>query len=1091
MIHIVESGETLSDIAMEYGTSVVEIQQMNELTSLDVSLGQSLIIPIRVQILDAMNSVLYVVKQQDTLPEIATIFDIPVWQIKTLNDLETNDLQTGQMLQIPSPTTIIETRPRTFSATGTQLYTVQRGDSLYKIARQFKLTVQQLKDFNRLTSNSLFVGQVLRVTAPKFTASQQQTGTYTVQKGDSLYKIATKHKTTVERIRQLNQLSSNALSIGQKLIVPSSASTPSTTPRTATTTYIVQKGDTLYKIADKFGVAVNKIKELSGFISNDLYIGQKLTIPVNPNAQDEDKDDTPSQNETFTYLVQPGDSLYQIADKFDTSVTQIKQLNRLSSNSLQVGQKLIIQGKNTQEPQPSPPSGTITSYKVQAGDSLYKIAVKFNTSVSYLRQINQLNNSTLFIGQWLKVPSKTNHTQIGNIKEYIVKAGDSLSVIAWIFDTNVQDIKRLNQLSSDSLVIGQKLLVPEGKNSQINTKPTTQPTGGSTNAGSGKNNITPVSYKVQPGDSLWTIARKFDTTVDDIISLNKLTSTGLTVGQTLFIGIETGTQTGSNNNANSATSDGSNIGGRTSKDLEFSYDFTISDTVGEGGRNWGKDVRKVQSQLRKMGFLAWDAELLKNDNIAPSSMLPKTVQAIKDFQRLILGQKSPNALIKVNSPELMFLNSGVLRPSQTEMNSITTARQNFKLTITNGISLLSEGLSAAVGNTNYGNYPADLSRVQQRLVQLRYLSSWHGENFTSNTSIKPSQIPHTISALKRFQKYRVKYWANKSKIVGNTDYLYGVVKPNDLTFKILKEYTHYRVTFPDVKNPAKRVVAEFHNYPKSWFAADVSGIAYLGKVSPKSLPLQEYKNTGLNHVEAKALQYVSEHEGNFDALNTYDKAIFSYGFIQFAGGTGGLAPMLAQMKYRKPATFRKRFQQYGIDVEYSITRGDIRYAHVVVIDPSTGRVLRREMAESYLKANKLMCGVFIRAAHDIEVQRIQIESAKRKYVVPALNIRVNFNVNVDGVVLTFVDMPITQIIRSEMGMTVLIDLTVNQWVVKTSKYFTNAIKKVAKANHLDSVEKILNISEWQVLNQIVKDGDTLASSRTKNILRNSGLSTYK
>ena len=144
---------------------------------------------------------------------------------------------------------------------------------------------------------------------------------YTVQKGDSLYSIANKFNTSVSEIKSLNNLSSNLLSIGQILKIPSINQTNNT--------YTVQKGDSLYSIANKFNTSVSEIKSLNNLSSNLLSIGQILKIS--------------SINQTNnTYTVQKGDSLYNIANKFNTSVSEIKALNNLSSNLLSIGQILKI-----------------------------------------------------------------------------------------------------------------------------------------------------------------------------------------------------------------------------------------------------------------------------------------------------------------------------------------------------------------------------------------------------------------------------------------------------------------------------------------------------------------------------------------------------------------------------------------------------------------------------------------------------------------------------------------------------------------------------------------------------------------------------
>ena len=124
----------------------------------------------------------------------------------------------------------------------------------------------------------------------------------------------------------LNNLTSNTLSIGQKLIITTIAEEKASTD---TTTYIVIKGDTLYQIAKKFNTTVETLKSLNNLTSNTLSIGQKLIIPA-------------SKEDYTIYKVVKGDSLYQIAQKYNTSVDEIKKLNNLSNNTLSIDQELKI-----------------------------------------------------------------------------------------------------------------------------------------------------------------------------------------------------------------------------------------------------------------------------------------------------------------------------------------------------------------------------------------------------------------------------------------------------------------------------------------------------------------------------------------------------------------------------------------------------------------------------------------------------------------------------------------------------------------------------------------------------------------------------
>ena len=157
---------------------------------------------------------------------------------------------------------------------------------------------------------------------------------YTVKAGDSLYSIAQQYNTTVDKIKSDNKLTSNTLSIGQVLMIADK-----TTDATVEecfgedevleedyVIYVVKPGDNLYSIARKYDTTVSELKRLNNLTSNNLSVGQELKIP----------------NERRIYVVKRGDSLYSIANMFNTTVSAIKSKNNLTTNNLSIGQELII-----------------------------------------------------------------------------------------------------------------------------------------------------------------------------------------------------------------------------------------------------------------------------------------------------------------------------------------------------------------------------------------------------------------------------------------------------------------------------------------------------------------------------------------------------------------------------------------------------------------------------------------------------------------------------------------------------------------------------------------------------------------------------
>lgn len=154
----------------------------------------------------------YIVKKGDTLYSIARDNNLSVSELKKLNNLTSNTLSIGQRLKIKSDATISPIEPTQPSDTS-NIYTVKSGDSLYSIARKYNVTVNDLMKYNNLTSNLLNIGQQIRI------PTSGTSNTYTVKSGDSLYSIAKKYNTTVDRLKSKNNLTSNLLSIGQVLNV--------------------------------------------------------------------------------------------------------------------------------------------------------------------------------------------------------------------------------------------------------------------------------------------------------------------------------------------------------------------------------------------------------------------------------------------------------------------------------------------------------------------------------------------------------------------------------------------------------------------------------------------------------------------------------------------------------------------------------------------------------------------------------------------------------------------------------------------------------------------------------------------------------
>lgn len=202
-------------------------------------------------------------------------------------------------------------------------YTVKKGDTLYSISKNQNIPIDTIIKLNNLTSSNLEIGQQLKLKSDSNNSSNKNQ--YMVQRGDTLYSLALKYNTTVDKLRKLNNLNTNTLTIGQILVLPIE------TDIDEYDIYVVKKGDSLWSISRKFNIDINDLIELNNLKDLILQVNQSILVP----KQQENI-------ETDLYIVKKGDTLWSISNKLNIPVQTLKELNNLNSNLLKVNQQLKI-----------------------------------------------------------------------------------------------------------------------------------------------------------------------------------------------------------------------------------------------------------------------------------------------------------------------------------------------------------------------------------------------------------------------------------------------------------------------------------------------------------------------------------------------------------------------------------------------------------------------------------------------------------------------------------------------------------------------------------------------------------------------------
>lgn len=281
--------------------------------------------------------VTYRVRSGDTLSGIARRWRITMKSIVTANRLRSDRLRVGQRLVLTVPNLPRQAIASTQRSESSQhvIHRVRSGETLSTIASRYGVSIAQLKMTNRIRTNLIRPGQRLRIPFGGADAVSD-TKIYTVKAGDTLSTIASRYGVSVVRLKRANRLSGDSLRIGDRLEIPTQVAVSEAPKRVAQSrTHRVRSGESLYTIGKRYGVSVDRIKAANGLRRNTIRVGQELVIPALSS-------DSASASEGKVHRVRSGDTLSEIARRYGTTVSKLRSANGLTSNRLRIGQELKI-----------------------------------------------------------------------------------------------------------------------------------------------------------------------------------------------------------------------------------------------------------------------------------------------------------------------------------------------------------------------------------------------------------------------------------------------------------------------------------------------------------------------------------------------------------------------------------------------------------------------------------------------------------------------------------------------------------------------------------------------------------------------------
>ena len=442
-IHYVRRWETVTKIARKYGISPSELAKVNNISvKTRLVRGVALKIPIS-GISDTDFALNTDIKQADD----EKITQAP-YTIKGQNADSQFVLTDNQVNGFSNDSSGVVIVPENLAQVS---YTIKSKDNLIAIARLFNVRVSDLRNWNNISyTESINVGQVLNIYVPKdkaeyFASLDNQTAaekstlknssfrtseswvTHKVRRGETLGHIAYKYDVSISQVKKWNKLRSNKIIAGKRLRIYTGVNSHliantnvnSNYKKSGLTRYRVRRGDTIGEIAERFGVSVAQLKYWNNLTSDQIIAGHTLRVHGSEEPASLGDNTKKYPGTLNTYVIQPGDVLGNIAEKFNVSVYEIKKWNNLNSNKIIAGKTLRIysdkydysaDNKNQKQPVSYSDTGNkssksaVKTHKVKRGESLYSIAEKYNISIDDLKKQNKIKSDKLIIGQILIIP---------------------------------------------------------------------------------------------------------------------------------------------------------------------------------------------------------------------------------------------------------------------------------------------------------------------------------------------------------------------------------------------------------------------------------------------------------------------------------------------------------------------------------------------------------------------------------------------------------------------------------------------------------------------------------------------------------------
>ncbi|HEX2983711.1 MAG TPA: LysM peptidoglycan-binding domain-containing protein [Ignavibacteriales bacterium] len=291
--HKVRKGETLSGIAMKYGTTLSSIKDWNNKRNSKIFVGERLKIfgeeyAKNYTSTEKLNH--YKVKRGDSIGEIAEKFNVSVAQLKYWNKLKDDNILAGSTLKVYGDEEVSSYGSNSSKTDANlQRYVIKKGDAIGQIAEMFNVSTADIREWNNISGNKIVAGKTLKIYSDvdvtnsdakikEIKAGNDGSVVYTVKSGDTIWDIAKEFDVTTSQISDWNNLSGNKIYAGQELKIHESKSQPESPKVSGNKMHTVERGESLYTIAERYNISVDDLKQWNNLRKNKILVGQELRV---------------------------------------------------------------------------------------------------------------------------------------------------------------------------------------------------------------------------------------------------------------------------------------------------------------------------------------------------------------------------------------------------------------------------------------------------------------------------------------------------------------------------------------------------------------------------------------------------------------------------------------------------------------------------------------------------------------------------------------------------------------------------------------------------------------------------------------------